>query len=79
MSSGGEVKTGQIGVPEGLISITECSCRLVSQGLMLGQVLLSIFVNDGTEFTLSVFASDAKVKGEVAGPDGFGTVHRDVD
>lgn len=46
---------------------------------MLGLVLFYIFINDGTKFTLSVFASDAKVKGEVARPGGFAAIHRDVD
>lgn len=73
------MKTGQTAVAKGLISAAECSCRPVSQGLLLDLVLFNILVNDGTEFALSVFTGDAKVKGEVARPGGFATIHRDVD
>lgn len=38
-----------------------------------------IFINDGTEFTLGVFTSDAKMKGEVARPDSCAAIHSDVD
>lgn len=73
------MKTGQTAMPKGLICVAECSCGPVSQGLMLDLVLFNILVNDGAEFTLSVFTSDAKVKGEVARPDGCATIHRDID
>jgi len=54
----------------------------ISQGLVLGQMLLNIFLNDidnGIECALSKFAVDTKLCGVVGRPEGWDAIQRDLD
>ncbi|CAM5169609.1 unnamed protein product [Eretmochelys imbricata] len=81
LESGLDCRTQQV-VINGLMSSWQLVSSRVPQGSVLGPVLFNIFINDlhaGMNCTLSMFADDTKLWGEVNMLDGRDSVPSDLD